>query len=96
MVPKNIPERPLNINANLNSFKSFINQLYQKHRMQNINNKKDQINYFRTETSENKQQTLRLKVKRKIDFYNKENLLSFLKPSFYKSKFANTYMSFRN
>ena len=68
MVPKNIPERPLNINANLNSFKSFINQLYHKHRMQNINNKQDQINYFRTETIEKEQQLLRLKVKKKIDF----------------------------
>ena len=68
MVPKNIPERRLNISIILNHFKSFINEVSQKHQMQNINKKKDQINYFRTETIEKEQQLLRLKVKKKIDF----------------------------
>ena len=68
MVPKNIPERRLNISIILNHFKSFINEVYQKHQMQNINKKKDQINYFRTETIEKEQQLLRLKVKKKMDF----------------------------
>ena len=47
MVPQNIAERPLNISSILNNFKSFIKQVYQKRRTQNINEKKDQNNYFR-------------------------------------------------
>ena len=68
MVPKNIAERLLIITSILNNFKSFFKQVYQKHRMQNINKKKDQNNYFRAEKSQKDQQLLRLKVKKKIDF----------------------------
>ena len=68
MVPKNIAERLLIITSILNNFKSFFKQVYRKHRMQNINKKKDQNNYFRAEKSQKDQQLLRLKVKKKIDF----------------------------
>ena len=68
MVPKNIAERLRNITSILNNFKSFIEQVYQKHRTQNINKKKDQNNYFRAEISQKEEQLLRLKVKKKIDF----------------------------
>ena len=68
MVSQNIAERPLNITSILNNFKSFINQVYQKQRTQNINKKKDQNNYFRAEISQKKDQLLTLKVKKKIDF----------------------------
>ena len=68
MVPQNIAERPLNITSILNNFKSFIKQVYQKYRTQNINKKKDQNNYFRAEISQKKDQLLTLKVKKKIDF----------------------------
>ena len=68
MVPQNIAERPLDITSILNNFKYFIKQVYQKHRPQNINKKKDQNNYFRVEISQKEEQLLRLKVKKKIDF----------------------------
>ena len=68
MVSQNIAERPLNITSILNNFKSFIKQVYQKQRTQNINKKKDQNNYFRAEISQKEEQLLRLKVKKKIDF----------------------------
>ena len=68
MVAQNIAERPLNITSILNNFKSFIKQVYQKQRTQNINKKKDQNNYFRAEISQKKDQLLTLKVKKKIDF----------------------------
>ena len=54
MVPQNIVERPLNISSILNNLKSFIKQVYQKHRTQNINKKKDQNNYFRAQISQKK------------------------------------------
>ena len=68
MVPQNIAEKPLNITSIWNNFKSFIKQVYQKHRTQNNNKKKDQNNYFRAEISQKEEQLLRLKVKKKIDF----------------------------
>ena len=68
MVPKIIAERLLIITSILNNFKSFFKQVYQKHRTQNINKKKDQNNCFRAEISQKKQQVHRLKVKKKIDF----------------------------
>ena len=37
MVPENIVESPLNKTIILTNFKSFIKQVYQKHRTQNIN-----------------------------------------------------------
>ena len=68
MVPENIAESPLNKTIILTNFKSFIKQVYQKHRTQNINKKKDQNNYFRAEISQKEEQLLTLKVKEKIDF----------------------------
>ena len=68
MVPQNITERPLNITSILNNFKSFIKQVYQKHRTQNINKKKDQSNYFTAEISQKEEQLLILKVEKKTDF----------------------------
>ena len=68
MVPKNIAKTLINISSILNNLKSFMKQVYQKHWTQNINNKKDQNNYFRAEISKKEQQVLRLKVKKKIDF----------------------------
>ena len=94
MLPENIAERPLNITSILNNFKSFIKEVYRKHQTQNINKKKDQNNYFRAEISQKGKQLLTVKVKEKIDFNNRENLILFLKSNFYKSKFANTYLSY--
>ena len=68
MVPKNIGETLINISSILNNLKSFMKQVYQKHWTQNINNKKDQNNYFRAKISKKEQQVLRLKVNKKIDF----------------------------
>ena len=68
MAPQNIAKNPLNITSILNNFKSFIKQVYQKHRTQHLNKKKDQNNYFRVEKSQREEQLLRLKVKKKIDF----------------------------
>ena len=68
MVPQNITESPLNITSILNNFISFIKQVYQEHRTQNVNNKKDQNNYFRAEINQKEKQLLRLKVKKTIDF----------------------------
>ena len=68
MVPKNIGKTLINISSILNNLKSFMKQVYQKHWTQNINNKKDQNNYFRAEISKKEQQVLRLKVNKKIDF----------------------------
>ena len=67
MISQNKAERPLNITSILNNFKSFIKQVYQKHRTQNINKKKDQNNYFRAEISQKEEQLLRFKVKKKIN-----------------------------
>ena len=39
MVPENIAESPLNKTIILTNFKSFIKQVYQRHRTQNINKK---------------------------------------------------------
>ena len=68
MIPRNIIERHLNISSILNNFKSFIKQVYQKQRTQDLNNKKHQNNYFRAEISQREKQLLRLKLKKKIDF----------------------------
>ena len=68
MIPQNIIERHLNISSILNNFKSFIKQVYQEQRTQDLNNKKHQNNYFRAETRQREQQLLRLKLKKKIDF----------------------------
>ena len=68
MLPQNIAERVLNINSFLNNLKSFIKQVHQKHRTQNISKKKDRKNYFRTEISQKKKQLLTLNLKDKIGF----------------------------
>ena len=68
MVPQNIAERPLQISSILNNFKSFIKQVYQKHRTQNINKKNHQNNYFRPEISQKEEYLLALKIKEQIDF----------------------------
>ena len=68
MISQIIAEVPLNINSILNNFKSFIEKVYQKEWTQNIKKKKDQNNYFTVEISQKKQQLLKLKVKKKIDF----------------------------
>ena len=67
MVSQNIAESPLNITSILNNFKSFIKEVYQKFRTQNITKKKNQKNYFGAEISHKEEQLLRLKVKQKID-----------------------------
>ena len=68
MVPQNIAESPLNKTSFLNNLKSFIKQVYQKLRPQNINKKMDQNNYCRAEISKKGQPILTLNVKDKIDF----------------------------
>ena len=67
MVPQNIAESPLNITSILNNFKSFIKEVYQKFRTQNITKKKDRKNYFGAEINHKEEQLLRLKGKKKID-----------------------------
>ena len=68
MISQIIAEVPLNITSILNNFKSFIEKVYQKEWTQNIKKKKDQNNYFTVEISQKKQQLLKLKVNKKIDF----------------------------
>ena len=61
---QNKTERPLNITSNLDNFKSFIKQVYQKEWRQNVNKKKEQYNYFRAGISQNVENVLTLKEKR--------------------------------
>ena len=75
MIYQKMVERPHNINGRettktriLNNFKSFIKQVYQKEWTQNINKKKDQNNYFRTEISQKEEQLLTLKEIKQNDF----------------------------
>ena len=68
MMAEIIVERPLNKTSFLNNFKSFIKQVYQKQRTQNIKKKKDQNNYFRAELNQKEEQLLGLKVKKKTNF----------------------------
>ena len=68
MMAEIIVETPLNKTSILNNFKSFIKQVYQKQRTQNIKKKKDQNNYFRAEVNQKEEQLLGLKVKKKTDF----------------------------
>ena len=65
---QNKTERPLNITSNLDNFKSFIKQVYQKEWRQNINKKKEQNNYFRAGISQKVEKVLTLKEKKMIDF----------------------------
>ena len=68
MVPQIMVEKPVNVSSILINFKSFIKEVYQKHRTQDLNKKKDQNNCFRAEITQREEQLLRLKVKKKIDF----------------------------
>ena len=43
---QNKAERPLNITSDLDNFKSFSKQVYQKEWRQNINKKKEENNQF--------------------------------------------------
>ena len=61
---QNKTERPLNITSNLDNFKSFIKQVYQKQRKQNINKKKEQYNYFRARISQKVENVVTLKEKK--------------------------------
>ena len=65
---QNKTERPLNITSNLDNFKSFIKQVYQKEWRQNINKKKEQYNYFRAGISQKVENVLTLKEKRYNNF----------------------------
>ena len=68
MISQNKAERPLNITNILNNFKSLIKQVYQKEWRQNINNKKEQNNYFRAGINQNVEKVLTLKENKQIDF----------------------------
>ena len=96
MVPQNIAESPVNITSILNNFKSFIKQVHQKVRTQNITKKKDQNNYLGAEISHKEEQILRLKLKIKLIFNNGENLLDFLKTTFIKVNLLTHICSRRN
>ena len=61
---QNKPENPPNITSNLDNFKSFIKQVYQKEWKQNINKKKEQYNYFRVGISQKVENVLPLKEKK--------------------------------
>ena len=65
---QNKPERSPNITSNLDNFKSFIKQVYQKEWRQNINKKKEQNNYFRAGISQKVENVLTLKEKRYNNF----------------------------
>ena len=65
---QNKAEIPLNITSNLDNFKSFIKQVYQKEWRQNVNKKKEQYNYFRAGISQNVENARTLKEKKGIDF----------------------------
>ena len=65
---QNKPERPPNITSNLDNFKSFIKQVYQKEWRQNINKKNEQYNYFRAGISQKVENVLTLKEKRYNNF----------------------------
>ena len=58
---QNKAEIPLNITSNLDNFKSFIKQVYQKEWRQNINKKKEHYNYFRAGRSQKVENVLTLK-----------------------------------
>ena len=61
---QNKTERPLNITSNLDNFKSFIKQVYQKQWKENINKKKEQYNYFRARISQKVENVVTLKEKK--------------------------------
>ena len=61
---QNKTERPLNITSNLDNFKSFNKQVYQKQWKQNINKKKELYNYFRAGISQKVENVVTLKEKK--------------------------------
>ena len=77
MIFQNIAEKPLDVTSVPKNFKSFIKQVYQKEWMQNINKKNGQNNYFRAEISQKEEKQPTLKEKSRLNFKDKENLLSF-------------------
>ena len=67
MISQKIVERSLNITSLLNSFKSFINKVYQKEWRQNINKKVEQNNCFTTGISQKAEKVPALKEKKRND-----------------------------
>ena len=68
MISKNIAQRPLNITSILKNLKSLIKQVDPKEWTENIQQKKDQNNYFRAEISQKEEKLLTFKEKKQIDF----------------------------
>ena len=69
MISKNIAQRPLNITSILKNLKSLIKQVDPKEWTENIQQKKDQNNYFRAEISQKEEKRLTRKEKKKqFDF----------------------------
>ena len=68
MISQNKAERPFIITSNLNNFKSFIKQVYQKEWKKNINKKKEQKNYFRAGISQNVEKVVTVQENKEIDF----------------------------
>ena len=61
---QNKPERHPNITSNLDNFKSFIKEVYQKEWRQNINKKNEQYNYFKAGISQKVENVFTLKEKK--------------------------------
>ena len=77
MISQNKAERPLNITSILNNFKSFIKQVYQREWGQNVNNKKEQNNYFLARRSQKVEKVLTLKKNSRLTYKSISNLLFF-------------------
>ena len=94
MISQNIAETLINITTMLNRFKSFIKKVYEKEWRRNINKKKEQNNCFRKGISQKVEKVLTLEKRSALIFNSRKNLLFFLKFNFYKSNYANIYMSY--
>ena len=68
MISQNKTEGPLNITSNLNNYKSFIKQVYDRVWSPNIKTETEQNNYFRAGISQKLEKVLTLKEKKQIDF----------------------------
>ena len=66
MISKNIAQRPLNITSILRNLKSLIKQVDPKEWTENIQQKKDQNNYFRAEISQKEEKRLTRKEKKTV------------------------------
>ena len=83
MISQNQAEGPLNITTTLNNHKSFIKQVYDRVRSQNIKKKTEQNNYFWAGISQKVEKVLTLKQKKadwlliggKIYFFSKIQFL---------------------